>query len=100
MCSFTDQLITRLSESVSGTPLQDLPSVLDILFSIYQDLYPTDPECIQTGFSHLNDILSKLTLRECDKVWDLTCQLCTDHARFAFRVGVQVGAKLIQELSE
>ena len=77
---------------------KDIHTILDALFYVYQDLNPTDSEEIKACFSRLNDILGKLPLRECDKVWNLTCQLCTEHARSAFQTGVQVGAKLITEL--
>jgi len=100
MNPYIQKLTDHLTESAFNNTDVDVHTILDLLFSVYQDLYPTDPEYIQASFSHLNDILSKLPLRECDKVWDLTCQLCIDHARFAFRAGVQIGAKLMEELSE
>ena len=59
---------------------QDI-SVLEVLCLCYRDLHPADSTAIRGKFSRLNEVLGKLTLQECDQVWDLTCGLCSEHER-------------------
>ena len=73
-------------------------SVLEALYRCYWELHPTDSETIASHFHRLNDILGKLTLRECDEVWDLVCCLCSDHEQEGFLEGVHVGAELVMEM--
>lgn len=77
----------------------DLP-VTEVLYGCYRELHPTDSEVINRSFSQLNDVLSKLTLQECDRVWDLTCALCSEHEREGFLEGIRVGAGVVMELVE
>ena len=74
------------------------PPVLEVLYGCYRELYPSDGEEICANFTALNDVLSKLTLKECDQVWDLTCRLCGDHEREGFLAGLHVGVELAMEL--
>lgn len=74
--------------------------VLEVLYSCYRELHPTDSNAIRQHFSHLNEVLGKLTLRECDQVWDLVCCLCSEHEREGFLEGLHVGTVLITELAE
>ena len=64
------------------------------LYRTYQELHPQDPESIREAFSQLSTVLSRLTLQENDKVWDLTCQLCYEAERQAFLEGIRVGIRL------
>ena len=50
---------------------------------------------ISRQFSSLADILGKLTLKEHDQVWDLTCALCTEHEKKGFLEGVRTGAAMV-----
>lgn len=59
---------------------------------------PADSAQIAANFDERNDVLAKLTLRECDQVWNLTCALCCEHEETAFLEGVRVGARLREEL--
>lgn len=74
------------------------PPVLEVLYGCYRELYPSDSEEIRANFTALNDVLDKLTLKECDQVWDLTCMLCADHEREGFLAGLYVGVELAMEL--
>ena len=72
-------------------------SVLEVLYGCYRELHPTDMEQITSHFKKLNHILSKLTLRECDMVWDLVCRLCSEHEQQGFLEGIRVGTVLAME---
>lgn len=73
-------------------------SVLQMLYSVYQERYPTNSAEITEEFKQLNDVLSRLTVKECDKVWDLTCALCSEFEEKAFLEGVRVGVRLAEEM--
>ena len=75
-------------------------SVLNLLYDSYRERHPMDTEEIGRQFASLADILSKLSLKEHDQVWDLTCGLCTEHERAGFLEGVRMGAFLTVELME
>lgn len=72
-------------------------SVLEVLYDCYRELHPADTEQITSHFENLNDVLSKLTLRECDMVWDLVCSLCSAHEQQGFLEGIRVGTALAIE---
>ena len=91
MNPYLQKLKSALSEQA------DIP-VMEVLYCCYRELHPTDSETITKNFTHLNDVLGKLTLRECDRVWNLTCALCSEHEREGFLEGVHVGAELALEL--
>ena len=75
-------------------------SVLEVLFRCYRELHPADSQAIRHQFSQLNRILEKLTLGECDQVWDLACSLCSEHERAGFQEGLCVGVELTRLLSD
>ena len=78
----------------------DSESVLDTLYWSYFDRHPMDSVEISRQFSSLADILGKLTLKEHDQVWNLTCALCTEHEKKGFLEGVRTGATMVWELTE
>ena len=81
-----------------GEDAEDVQEAVDMLYSFYREHYPVDTKEIKQNFSELSDILSKLTLRECDKVWDLCCVLCIEHEKEGFFSGLRIGAALMAEL--
>ena len=74
-------------------------SVLESLYFYYREYHPANSDAIARHFSDLNDVLAKLTLTECDLVWDLVCKLCGEHEREGFLEGLRVGANLMAELA-
>lgn len=48
----------------------------------------------------LNEHLGELSFRENDRVFSLIGTLCAEHERIAFLAGLQLGAQLMQELTE
>lgn len=78
--------------------VQQEHTVSESLYFYYREYHPTDSDAIARYFSDLNNVLAKLTLTECDQVWDLVCSLCGEHQREGFLEGFRVGANLIAEL--
>ena len=77
-----------------------IPSAMNRLYLYYREACDLNTEEIKSLFSHLNDVLEKLTLQECDGVWDTTCMLCSIYEREAFLSGLKTGASLMLELLE
>lgn len=93
MNPYWEKLRSELADREDG-------SVLEALYFYYRESHPTNSETIQKNFSQLNAVLEKLTLQECDQVWDLVCALCGEHEREGFLEGLYVGAGLATELAE
>lgn len=74
--------------------------MLDMLYQCYFEQHTMDTEEISRQFSSLADILGKLTLKEHDQVWNLTCALCTEHEKQGFLEGLRMGVALAEELAE
>ena len=89
--------ISRIKECLAEAEPE---SVMEMLYEFYREINRPEPEEIKAQFSHLNDILSKLPLREMDEVWDRICDLCTAYLKMAYLDGLGMGAKLIKELDE
>ena len=80
--------LSRPEDTASGV------SVGKALYGCYRELHPRDGAEISGRFRQLDQVLSRLTLREYDKVWDLTCGLCCEHEEAAFLEGIRVGISL------
>ena len=87
-----------LEKLLSGLPEQEDESVLDMLYFSYRELHPQDSPQMQALFSQLNEVLDSLTLRDCDRVWDLVCALCSGYEQEGFAAGIRLGAALVSEL--
>lgn len=79
--------------------LADGASAMEMLYHYYRTANVVDTKEIRENFFQLDEVLGKLTLKECDKVWDLTCALCSEHEKHGFMEGVRVGASLAVELA-
>lgn len=97
MNPYIEKLKTYLTEP-SCNETEDAPSLLELLFNCYREHTPGDTQEIAADFARLNAVLSKLTLQECDQVWDLTCRLCSEHEQAAFFEGFRVAILLAAEL--
>lgn len=82
------------------TSLHEKPSVIDILYNGYTEQNKTDEDSIQWEFGELDSVLSRLTLKEYDRVWDAACRLCGLHERRGFCTGLHMGIHLMLELAE
>ena len=91
MKPYIEKLMAAFSD---GEAPSDRESVTRALYGCYHEIHPQDSEGIRERFSQLDVVLQTLTLRDYDKVWDLTCQLCGDHEKDAFLEGIRVGVCL------
>lgn len=94
--------IKQLKEQLPGCFVwhqeQEIQMVLEMLYSYYQERHPMDTKEMDKAFCALDDVLQKLTTKEYDKVWYLTCRLCGEHEKNGFLTGVRLGACLAAEL--
>lgn len=97
---YIQKLKEQLSETMPGYAEADINSVLEMLYSVYRERKGKDTEEIERHFSQLDEVLSKLTLKEYDKVWYAACGLCGLYEKEAFLEGIRVGASLAVELGE
>lgn len=92
---------TCLPKNAPDCSEEEAKSLLDMLYYCYRERNPILTQEIRKDFAGLNDILSKLPLRENDQVGNLTCKLCSEHEQAAFfdgfRVAVLLGAQLWKE---
>ena len=77
-----------------------MESVVEVLYYCYCVHRSLDTEQIRKSFQQIDEITRKLTLKENDQISDLTCQLCDQYQREAFREGLQVGFRLFRELAQ
>ena len=82
------------------TEMEQIDSVLEMLFRAYAEQGRPDPEEICGLFGELDEILDVLTLKEYDSVWDCACKLAIAHERRGFYAGVRMGLRLREELRE
>lgn len=75
-------------------------SLLELLCYCYREKNPIENAVIHYQFKMLNDTLSKLMIRENDRVIDLTVQLCTEFTNRAFSEGLRTGILLSAELAK
>ena len=92
------ELLKRCTESHSfdtGDP--ENRTVLDQLFSVYQESHESDPPEIRDSFRELDALLRGLPLDDNNAVFNLCCSLCTAYEHKAFIDGFHYGAQLIIE---
>lgn len=73
---------------------------MDVLYCCFAQQLVPDTAAITAHFAALDDILDCLPIKDKDRVTDLTCQLCGEHQKDAFRQGLLTGFHLSQELNE
>lgn len=77
---------------------KDGESVTDVLLHGYLEKNVVDEESIKQSFAQLDEVLSRLTLKEYDRVWDATCRLCNEHERRGFLSGLRIGVSFMLEI--
>ena len=94
--------IIKLNEYLAAHPpnygYRDVDSLLDMLYNFYSENNPINTVVIKQSFEKLEHFLDRFTLAECDCVLDTLSCLCSQHEEQAFRIGVQIGMRLFNEL--
>lgn len=89
-----------ISENKPTVNCPNVESLLDMLFCCYNQRNCLNTDTIRQCFRQLDAILDKLPLQQQDQVVDLTCDLCSEYQKDAFREGISVGFRLYQDLQE
>ena len=86
---YIKKIIPFLEEDgIDGKALQAL------LYDCYRELHPQDSAGVREAFQELDTVLERLTLREQDRVWDMTCRICAESEQQAYIEGLRVGIQL------
>ena len=99
MNRYIQNLKSFLSEQHPSFGYDDANSILEMLYYYYTQENPIDSALIRYRVKELNDCIPHMTNKEADAVFTVTMGLCSDYERLAFFEGVQVGMRLIDELS-
>lgn len=75
-------------------------SLLGMLYCCYSQSNRIDTKKMQQMFGTLNGILSKLPIKEHDRVSDVTIGLCAEQQRKAFIDGIMISFRLYSELQK
>ena len=89
-----------IAENNMAVKCPNVNSLLDMLFCCYNQRNCLNTATVRQHFQQLDDILDVLPLQQQDQVVDLTCDLCVEYQKDAFREGILVGFRLYQELQE
>lgn len=100
MNSYIESLKSFLAAQVPNFGHEDANSILEMLYYFYADTNPVDNAAICCQFKNLDNVLSKLSLLDCEQVFTLAVDLCISHARQAFVEGVHIGMRLFVELED
>ena len=76
----------------------DAHSILDMLFTYYQQCNNADTDAVRAAFEDLYQRMHGMPLLEMDQIVDAVCFLCREHEKAGFVEGVRVGICLDQEL--
>ena len=76
----------------------DAHSILDMLFTYYQQCNNADTDAVKAAFEDLYQRMHGMPLREMDRIVDAVCTLCREHGKAGFVEGVKVGVRLGQEM--
>ncbi len=80
--------------------LDNADSILDMIFWNYTESNPIEDDQSKRKYTAIRERISSLSLTDCDEVFNLICDLCTDHERLAFREGIRFGMLLMRELED
>jgi len=98
MKSLAEKLLTHYAQH--PPTLDNADSILDMIFWIYTESNPIEDEQSKRKYKAIRERIVSLSLTDCDEVFNLICDLCTDHERLAFREGIRFGMLLMRELED
>ena len=97
-----NEYIETLKQYVADNPLNygdgDARSILDMLFTYYQQCNNTDTDAVKAAFEDLYQRMHGMPLREMDRIVDAVCTLCREHEKAGFVEGMKVGIQLRVEV--
>ncbi len=94
------KLNAYLAEHPPNYGYRDVDNLLDMLYNFYSENNPIDSIAIKENFQKLEFFFERFSLAECDSLLDTLSALCSQHEEQAFRMGVQIGFRLFNELGD
>ncbi len=98
MKSLAEKLLAHFTQH--PPTLDNADSILDMIFWIYSESNPIEDDQSKRKYKAIRERISSLSLTDCDEVFNLICDLCTDQVRLAFREGIRFGMLLMRELED
>ena len=95
-----EKLKTYLAEHPPDYGDCDAQSVLEMLYTYYNQYNRQDTPQIKSDFETLYQQLTGEPLRELDNIIDTVTTLCWHHEQSGFTEGIKLGIRLANELSE
>ena len=96
-----NEYVLALRKYVADNPPNygsDANSILEMLYSYYQECNNTDTDAVKAAFADLYQRMHGMQLREMDRIVDTVCTLCREHEKAGFVEGVKVGILLAREI--
>ena len=97
-----NEYIEVLKQYVTDNPPNygdgDAHSILEMLFTYYQQCNNTDTTAVVAAFEDLYQRMHGMPLREVDRIIDVVCTLCREHERNSFSHGIKTGIILADEI--
>ena len=96
-----NEYVLALRKYVADNPPNygsDANSILEMLYSYYQECNNTDTDAVKAAFADLYQRMHGMLLREMDRIVDTVCTLCREHEKAGFVEGVKVGILLAREI--
>ena len=94
-------ILQAFMQNLAVHPLEldsnDEVSVLDLIYSAYEEIHREDSEEVRQGFCELDKHLQGVNLDDNDMLFSLVCQICCACEKKAFIDGARIGAHLMQE---
>ena len=73
-------------------------SILEMLYTCYNQYNRMDTEEIKAGFDDLYRHMNGIPLRDMDGIIDTVCTLCREHEKTGFVEGIKLGIRLKYEI--
>lgn len=99
MKKYFEILKTYIAEHPPDYSDGNAQSILEMLYTCYNQYNRMDTEKVKAGFDDLYRHMNGIPLRDMDGIIDTVCTLCREHEKAGFVEGVKVGMQLKQELS-
>lgn len=99
MAIHSHQIIEYLDAHPISRHEGDFNSLLEMLFSAYTDCNPIDSEQLRARFHAVDELLSKLSFEDAEKLYSLVYSLCFEFEHISFYNGLSAGMHLMTELS-
>lgn len=90
--------IERLDHYIADNPIIPDEStgedILDLLWNFYSEEHSLEDDQIRGYLSILAEVWNTLSAQESDRMFSVTCSLCSQCQKLAFREGFKVGLHL------